>query len=132
MAKRLGPREVVIHPFQHIGVADEGLDAVVPRLGGDGGGITLGLRVTVGEDDVGRRSRSGENEGDKRIGIKGDGAQKGVERLRCSLCRRGCRDSWGGGEGEKLTRLRMQIKGKAQAEQKRAGGFHVVVMLRQA
>ena len=93
LADLRGPLEVFIHPGEEGGNTGDGFDAIVPRLGFDevgAGGV--GADEARGEDDLRGQGRGGEDLGEERIGVQGDGAEQGIE-----LCGGAQRGLVGGG-----------------------------------
>lgn len=89
LADLLGPRKILIHPFQNLGVVDEGLHALVPRTMFNLGAVVGKIaQVTCREYDIGRGGRGGQDQCDQCIGIERDGGEELLE-LFCGAQRAG-------------------------------------------
>lgn len=83
LADLLGPRQIFVHPLQHLGIVGERLYTFVP-------GAMLDLRavagelahVARGEDDIRRRGGRRQNQGNQRIGIECDRGDEPLDFLR--------------------------------------------------
>ena len=80
-AQGLGPLEVVVHPFHHVGIMGQRLDTRVPRLAVDATHRAVGRQIIRRERDIRGNGRSRQDQGDQRIGIKGDRPEHLVQLL---------------------------------------------------
>lgn len=71
-AELLRPREVFVHPAQHVGITREGAHAFVPRLLVDLRRVASVLEETRREHDVRRIRGCGKNNAEERVGIERD------------------------------------------------------------
>lgn len=123
-AELFGPREVLIHPADGVGVAGEGSDGVVPRLDVGAGRIVTHFEKTRGEHDLGGRGGRRQNEPDEGVWVEGDRAEEIVELL---LGKQGDGGRRSGGGGRRFWRGLRNGEGRRneqEAEELPEAGFH--------
>ena len=126
VAEFLGPVELFVHHFKHVGEGDQRLDADVPAFALDllDGGVAVQLRVGLGParrlHDFERVRGSHQNLGEQRIGVEGDRRQQGVEFLRLEWCR--------GGVALRMGRRGQHNAGGQPPQHEGAKHFHCVLL----
>ncbi len=73
------PIQIIIHPFQHIWVSGQRLDAGVPGLLVNLIGVAAAADITVGQHDLGGQGGRRQDLGNQRVGIKGNRPQQLIE-----------------------------------------------------